>query len=177
MVDGHKPDNTSSVTYSTVVSRDSFIIRLKIAAMNDINILATDTENAYLISPCQEKVWMQYSPEFGNLEGKLLVVKKALYSLEYLGTALRAFLAETFDDIGFRSSIDDPDVWMRAATKPIREKYCEYILCYVDDILYISHNSRYTMGGIQNNMKFNNDKIENPDFYLGVILKNKELNV
>ena len=32
------------------------------------------------------------------------------------------------------------------------------------------------MGDIQNNMKFNNDKIEEPYFYLGAILKKKEMN-
>ena len=59
----------------------------------------------------------------------------------------------------FRSSIADPGVWMREDTKPTGEKYYEYIMCYVDDILCISNNARKTMGEIQNKMKFNNDKI------------------
>ena len=32
------------------------------------------------------------------------------------------------------------------------------------------------MGDIQNNMKFKNNNIEDPDFYLGDSLKKKELN-
>ena len=52
----------------------------------------------------------------------------ALYGLKYLGAAFRKLLTEILDDIGFMSSIADPDVWMRAATKPTGETYCECIL-------------------------------------------------
>ena len=71
---------------------------------------------------------MKIGPEFVNLEGKLLVVEMELYSLKSLGAAFRAFSAEILDDIGFGSSIDDPGVWMRAATNPTGETYYEYIL-------------------------------------------------
>ena len=74
---------------------------------------------------------MQSGPEFGNLEGKLLVVNKALYGLKSLGTSFRGFLAETIDNIGFRSSIVDPGVLMRTATKTTGEKYHKYIMCYI----------------------------------------------
>ena len=65
-----------------------------------------------------------------------------------------------------------PGVWMRAATK----KYYYYIMCYVDDILCISNDSSQKMGEIQENVKFNNDNIEEPYLYLGDILKKRELN-
>ena len=51
-----------------------------------------------------------------------------LYSLTYSGAAFREFLVNMLDGIGFRSSIADPDVLMRAATKPTGEKYYEYVL-------------------------------------------------
>ena len=41
--------------------------------MNDLYVLDSDIENAYLTAPCQEKVWMRDGPDFGNLEGKLSV--------------------------------------------------------------------------------------------------------
>ena len=100
----------------------------------------------------------------------------ALYGLKYLGAAFRAFLEEMLDDIGFRSSIADPDVCMRAANKPISEIYYDYTLCYVDDILCISHDYRQKMGETQNNVKVENNNIEEPDLYLVAIFKNKELN-
>ena len=81
VVNGHKRETPPSVTYSTVVSRESVRICLTLAALNDLEILSGDIENAYLSAPCREKVWLQAGPEFGHLQGKVLVVKKALYGL------------------------------------------------------------------------------------------------
>jgi hypothetical protein len=41
----------SAITYASVVSRESIIIGLIIAAMNDLEVFATDIKNAYLTSP------------------------------------------------------------------------------------------------------------------------------
>ena len=40
--------------------------------------------------------------------------------------------------MGFKSSIADPDIGFRPATKPDGEQYYEFILVYVDNILSIS---------------------------------------
>jgi hypothetical protein len=176
VADGHKTDTPPSVTYSTVVSRDSVRICLTLAALNDLDILAGDIENAYLSAPCREKVWLRGGDEFGHLKGKVLVVRKALYGLKSSGAAFRAFLAEKLDSIGFKSSIADPDVWMRPATKPTGEEYYEYMLCYVDDILCISYEPNRAMDEIRSSLKFKNDKTEEPEFYLGANLKRKVLN-
>ena len=176
VADGHKTKTPSAITYSTVVSRDSVRICLTIAALNDLEVLAADVENAYLTAPCRERVWMRAGPEFGNREGKILIIKQALYGLKSSGAAFRAFLAEKLDNIGFKSSMADPDVWMRPATKPTGEQYYEYILCYVDDLLCISHDAQRPMADIQSDLKFKNNKIEAPDFYLGAKLQLKKLN-
>ena len=39
--------------------------------------------------------------------------------------------------MGFKSSIADPDVWIRPATIADDEKYYEFILVYVDYLLLI----------------------------------------
>ena len=59
VADGHKTETPTSVTYSTVVSRDSVRICLTIAALNGLELLAADVENAYLTAPCREKVWLR----------------------------------------------------------------------------------------------------------------------
>jgi hypothetical protein len=41
----------------------------------------------------------------------------------------------------------DPDVWMRAAAKSDGEKYYEYVMMYVDDILAISCDKRSILPG------------------------------
>ena len=52
---GHVTEVPSNLTYSSVVSRDSVRIALTIAALNDLDILACDIQNAYLTAPCREK--------------------------------------------------------------------------------------------------------------------------
>jgi len=140
VADGHKT-KPHIQAHSTVVSRDSVRICLTLAALNDLELLSGDIENAYLSAPCREKVWLKAGPEFGKLEGRTFIVQKALYGLKSSGSAFRIFLAETLDDISFKSSIADPDVWMRAATKPYGEAYYGYIFCFVDDVLCISHDA------------------------------------
>ena len=87
----------------------------------------------FLTAQCREKVWTPAGPKFGIRKGKLLIIKQSLYGLEYSVADFREFLAEQLYDIGFKSSISDPYVWMRTATKHTRDKYYEYILCYVDN--------------------------------------------
>ena len=46
-------------------------------------------------------------------------------------------MAKKLYDIGFKSSPDDPDVWLRHAIKPDGEEYYEYVLVYLEYILAI----------------------------------------
>ena len=174
--DGQKTKTPSSVTYSSVVARDSVRILLMVAALNDLDIEGADIENAYLTAPCREKVWMYGGIEFGELSVKVLIIEKALYGLKSSGAAFRAFLAETIDRMGFKSSIADPDVWMRPATKPDGEEYYEYLICYVDDVLGISLEAKGLLQEIQKDFKLKKDKIEPSDIYLGAKLEKKMLN-
>ena len=164
---GHLTEAPSSITYSSVVSRDSVRIALLIAALNDLNILACDIQNAYLTAPCREKICITAGPEFGSESGKVMIVVRALYGLKSSGAAFRSFLAETLSDIGFKPSLADPDFWMRPAMKSNGFKYWEYILCYVDDLLCIHEDPSIALKQIQSNFKFKDDKMEEPDTYLG----------
>ncbi len=70
--DGHKTGAPASVTYSTVVSQDSVRILLTVAALNELDVLGADVQNAFLTAPNKEKCWMVAGPEFGPEEGKTL---------------------------------------------------------------------------------------------------------
>ena len=164
---GHKTDTPSSITYSSVVSRDSVRVALLIAALNDLQVRACDIQNAYLTAPCREKICIIAGPEFGSEKGNTMIVTRALYGLKSSGAAFRSFLAETLNDIGFKPSLADPDVWMRPAMKSNGFKYWELILCYVDDLLCIHEDPTIALKQIQSNFKFKDDKIEEPQTYLG----------
>ena len=90
---GHMTEATSSITYSSVVSRDSIRIALTIATLNGLDILACGIQNAYLTFKCRENIWTIACPEFGSEEGSLIIVKTALYSLKSSGAAFRDNLA------------------------------------------------------------------------------------
>ena len=59
---GHTTTDPASITYSSVVSRDSVRISLTIAALDDPDILACDIQNAYLTAVCREKIWTRAGP-------------------------------------------------------------------------------------------------------------------
>ena len=160
----------NTLTYSSVVSRDSVRIALTIAALNDLSVMACDIQNAYLTAECREKIWTRAGPEFGSESGSIMIVRKALYGLKGSGTAFRAHLAEKLHDIGFIPTRANPDVWRRPAVKPDGFEYYEYILCYVDDILAISHDAQSVLKSVQDTFKFKDDRIDKPDVYLGAQL-------
>ena len=175
--DGHKTGAPASVTYySTVVSRDSVRILLTIAALNDLEIMGADVQNAFLTAPNREKCWMVAGPEFGSEEGKTFLVVKALYGLKSASFSFRAYMAEKLTNMNFQSTMADPDVWLRAATKGDGESYYEYVLMYVDDILAISCDAKAILEDVQKTFKLKNDKIEPPEFYLGAKLQEKPIN-
>ena len=167
---GHKTEAPASITYSSVVSRDSVRIALLIAAMNDLEVLACDIQNAYLTAPCREKVFTVAGDEFGSDSGKTMLITRALYGLKSAGASFRAFLGEHLHDMGYRPCLADPDVWLRPAVKKCGFEYYEYVLTYVDDCLAISDNPKATMEGIQSKFKLKNDKFAEPTDYLGATL-------
>ena len=167
---GHMTDTPNTLTYSSVISRDSICIALTITALNELSVMACDIQNVYLTAECRDKIWTRAGPEFGSKSGSTMVVKKALYGLKGSGAAFRAHLAEKLHNIGFIPTRAGPDVWRRPAVKPDGFEYYEYILCYVDDILAISHDAQKVLKSVQDTFKFKDDKIDKPDVYLGAQL-------
>jgi len=138
---GHMTDAPQSVTYSSVVTRDSIRIAFLIAALNNLDIMACGITNAYLNAPCREKIWFVGRLGTGKDQGKVLILTRALYGLKSSGAAWRAKLAETLVSMGFTSTRADPDVWIREQKYQNRpETYYEIILVYVDDVLAISES-------------------------------------
>ena len=164
---GHTTDALATLTYSSVVSRDSVRIALTIAALNGLEGMACDIQNAYLATDSREKIWTRAGPEFGLESGTIMLIRKALYGLKSSGAAFHAHLAETLYDIGFVPTRADPDVWRWPAVKEDRFEYYEDVLCYVDDILTISHKTKDALKVVQAIFKLKDDKIEPPDMYLG----------
>ena len=165
---GHVTKPPTSLTYTSVVSRESVCIAFLLAALNGLDILAGDVGNAYLNAPCNEKIFTVCGPEFGpDHVGKVAVIVRSLYGLKSSGAAWRSHMAQTMRDIGFRMCLADNDVWMRKALRPDNSAYYEYILIYTDDILILSLTPRDIMSMISNRYLVKPDSIKPLSTYLG----------
>ena len=82
---GYKTKTTAVITYSPVVSRESVRIALTIAALNYLDVLACDIQNAYLTADCRVQLWVLAGPNFGSEAGNKILVRKALYILKRSG--------------------------------------------------------------------------------------------
>ena len=119
VVVGYLTDPPSSMTYASVVSRDSVGIAFLIAAMNDLKILVGDIQNIYLHTNTKEKLYFYASSEWKADEGRPLVIVQALCGLKSSAFKWRNHLADTLVNyMGFRSSLADPGVWIKSETIP-----------------------------------------------------------
>ena len=174
VADGHKTDAPASITYSSVVSRDSVRVCLTAASLNGLDVFACDIENAYLNADCREKLWTIAGAEFGSEKGDVMIIARALYGLKSSGAAWRAKLAQTMSDIGYFPSQADPDVWLKVATKEDGTPYYKYILVYVDDILHIAEIPEEDMKLINSIYRLK-DGVGPPDRYLGGTMEKVQL--
>ena len=138
---GHTTEAPSAITYSSVVLRNSVRLAFMIAALNGLDIMSGDLENAYLNAKNREKIWFEGGIECGEYKGKVLFFVRSLYGLKSAGSAWRAVLAEALVQLGFKSTRADPDVWIWAAVRLDGGKYYEILFVYVDDILVLSHKA------------------------------------
>ena len=166
---GHKTDPPKESTYSSVVSRDSVRIAFTIAALNGLDVLVGDVQNAYLNAPTKEKTYTTAGLEFGpDKVGQPALIVRALYGLKSSAARWRDHIAATLRDMGFKMCQADPDVWIRANTRPSDGfQYYEYVLVYIDDLLIVSHDPKTVMQDLQRRYTIKPDSIKPPDEYLG----------
>ena len=175
VANGSTTDTPATLTYSSVVTRESVRIAFLIAALNDLGIECCDITNAYLYAPVKEKIWFVAGPEFGSRQGYAVKVVRALYGLKSSGAAWRNLLKEKVTNMGFKPSTADPDVYMRAATKPDGFEYYEYLLVYVDDVMAISHRPKEIITAIGKIYDLKDDPAGPPKRYLGANIEKYEL--
>ena len=169
---GHMTESPKAATYASVVSRESVRLGLLLAALNGLQVLTADIQNAYLTSPCQEKIYTILGPEFGPArQGRKALVVRALYGLKSAGAAFRNHLASCLSHLGYQSSRGDPDVWFRPATKVTNEAYYEYLFVYTDDILAVGADPMEILTRINCYFKLKPDSIHAPDDYLGTKIR------
>ena len=67
---GHTTEAPTSMTYSSIVSCDSMQLTFLIVALNDVDIMLVDLENAFIQAPCRKKIWFEGGLECGEDQGR-----------------------------------------------------------------------------------------------------------
>jgi hypothetical protein len=167
----HWTNTPRQLTFSSVVTRESVRIAFLLAALNELEILATDVSNAYLQAPAQERIHTTAGPEFvPTHQEQTVIIVCALYGLKSSGASWYEQLSETLCGMDFKLMLADPDVWNKPTCKSEGSEYNQYILVYVDDVLVLSHAPRQIMETIKKAYRLKEDPSE-PTTYLGVTIK------
>ena len=79
----------TTITYASVVGRETVRIALTLTALNGLEVNAGDIENSYVTAPVTEKIWTKLGEEFGADAGNKAIIVRALYGFKSSGTAFR----------------------------------------------------------------------------------------
>ena len=169
---GHMLDSPSSMTYSSVVSRESVRITHTIAALNYLQVISADIKNAYLTTLVSERIWTILGPEFGENKGRKAIIVRVLCGLHSAGASFRHHLADCIEQLGYKSCLEDLDLWIKKGVRPSDGfEYYSYVLLHVYDILAISHQARNDIELIKKYFPMKEDSIHEPSVYLGAKVK------
>ena len=168
---GDQTEPPLSVTYASVVTRESIRLGFMLAALNNLKVLSADVAGAYLNAPCAEKVYIILGPEFGDLQGKTAIIEKALYGLRSAGFAWRSLCARTLrEEMDFVPCRGDMDVWRRPARKANGDRYYEYLFIYTDDVIAISEDPEAILKKLDSYFLLKPGSIGEPTTYLGATI-------
>lgn len=134
---GHMVDPMGVNTRSTIAKGISVRLLDLIAHRDGLKTICGNIGNAFITADCLEKVYSRAGPEFGDREGSVLVLKKALYGLRSSSRAFRAHFADFLRSMGFSAARYDRDVWMREREE--RDGY-DYVCTHVDDFKIVARD-------------------------------------
>ena len=61
----HVTKAPATITYASILTRESIWLALMITALNDLQVKTSDILNAYITAQVTEHVWMTLGPEWG----------------------------------------------------------------------------------------------------------------
>ena len=160
---GHLVDSLDNNVYSSTVKGISVRVLHVIAHRMKLKLLCGDVGNAYVNAYTNELVYSKCGKEFGpNLEGKTVVIKKALYGLRTSSERWWSHFADTLRGLGFNNTRYDKDVWLRPSECGT---HYEYVCTHSDDFMIAARDAQAIMNSIKETY---NIKSEGPpDYYLG----------
>jgi hypothetical protein len=126
---GHMTAPPKDSVYSGVITLRLLRLCMLLAKLNSLKVEAADIGNACLEAYTKEKVYIIAGPEFGDCQGHVLIIMKALYGLHTSGTCFHEKFANTLMALKFSPCYADADVWMKDCAT-----HYKYVCVYVDDL-------------------------------------------
>ena len=158
---GNWTDVGQDDVYSGVVGIESVRTGFFLGELNGLTCCAADVGNAFLYGKTHEKVYIVAGPEFGReLEGKVLVIYKALYGLRTSAARFHEHLASTLRSLKYTQSKYDMDLWYID-----KGSHYEYIATFVDDLLVWSKDPMAIMKELEKIYILKGVGV--PEYYLG----------
>jgi len=159
---GHLTETPIDSVYSSVVSLRGIRILAFLGELNRLKVWSTDIGNAYLEMYTREKVYIIAGAEFGDREGHVLIISKALYGLHSSGLRWSERLADVLRSMGFFPSKAKKDIWMRD-----KGDHYENIAVYVDDLMIASRIPEVIVKALIDEHNFKLKGIGPTEFHLG----------
>ena len=113
-----------------------------IADLNGLQVKASGIMNAYGPAPITANILTVLGPDFGADVRKKTMIFCVLYALKSSRVTFRNYLADCMHHMGYKYYMADQYLWLKHEVRPSNGfEYYSYILCYVEDIFCIHHDS------------------------------------
>ena len=165
---GHLTKEPMESVYSGVVSLRGLRLDVFLAELHKLLLWGGDVGNAYLDALTKEKLYIIAGPEFGELQGHIVIIYNALYGTRTGGACWHDKLIDTLQHMGLHPSKADPDIWMKPTND--RQAY-EYIFVYVDNLCVASQDPGKIFQTFKNSYKFTLKGDGPLDYHLGCSYK------
>jgi hypothetical protein len=117
-----------------------------IAHKADLSQLCGDVSLAFVNAFTDELVYAIAGPEFGEHEGKTVIIRKALYGLCTSAERWHSHFVDTLQSLGFKQTRFDKDVWIRLN---IDKDVYDYLCTHVDDFMICAKDAKSIMDRIK----------------------------
>ena len=161
VIGGHVIDAEHLNSYASTVKGTSVRLLQIIKDQHGLDALCGDVSNAFVNARTNEKIFSRAGPEFGDKEGCIVIIVKALYGLVTSAERWHAHFSDTLRSMGFRPTRYDRDVWIKARG----EEGYDYICTHVDDFKIIAKDCKQYMEALKKVYIIKNEGP--PDYYLG----------
>ena len=136
------------------------------ASANAQPITVADVSGAFIHADLHRTMYIKCGPEFGEKEGQVAVLKKALYGLREASKLWMDHMSTIMTDLGWKRSKADENLWRRREKAKYKGQiYYEYCGVYVDDLIVVSHDGATAIKELETTRKIK--FADRPETYLG----------